>query len=392
MPLSIEDVITPTTAAEIEAEVLSLCATGGLATSSWQPGSVIRTVIAELSEVIARKSLVEVEIARGGLGDLASPDWAKLWAQQIYDVLFIPAAPASGYLKLINATATPHTLQIGALIVAHKTTGKTYRNQSIVNVAANATTPDFGILADELGTAGDAAPGEITKIITPGNLIGVTATNDAAVLGADEEATAALVARTRAKLGSLSPLGPKDAYDFVARTPLDQFPAVNGTLLTPTDTPITRSRTTLNMVNGDVEVYLATAGGAPTPTDVARVQEGFDRWAEPWGTTSVAYEAIEVAVPVTYRVWIRSSLTEAQIESIIADDLARYFAAIPVGGVVIAPDTGAIYQEALTHVIHLAVLGIERVEVTAPAGEFVSINPYEVPVLGTIVPEVTFLR
>lgn len=390
--LTLQDIITPTEADEIEAEVLSLCATGGLTTSAWQPGSVVRTMIAILSEVISRKSLVEVEIAKGGLGDLASPTWAKLWAERIYNVIFVPAASATGYLVLTNATATPHTLQPGDLIVAHAVTGKTYRNQDVIEVPASGSTdPAFAIMADEVGTASNAEPGAITRVVAPGSLIGVTATNPGAVLGADEETTEKLVERTRLKLGSFSPLGPKKAYDFVARTPLDQFPAVDGTLLAPTSTPITRTRTTLNLATGDVETYLATAGGAPTGPDVDLVQAGFERWAEPWGTTSVALAASDLNVPVSYEVWVRTSLSEAQVASLASAALAAYFASVDVGGVVIPPDTGAIYVEAIENVIHMSIPGAKRVRVTAPAAD-VAVSPFQVPVLGAVSATVNVLR
>src|ERR1700761_1958191 len=105
MSLSITDIITPTAATEVEQEILSLCATGGLPTTSWQPGGVIRELIAIISQEIATKSLVEVQIASGGFGDLTQGAWAQLWAQAIYNVLFVPAAPATGYVTVTNSSA-----------------------------------------------------------------------------------------------------------------------------------------------------------------------------------------------------------------------------------------------------------------------------------------------
>lgn len=401
MTLTLTDVITPTTAAEIEQIVLDLCATADppLPVSSWQSGGVIRTMIAELSETISRYVLVDTEIAKGGFGDLASPEWAKLWAYQIYNVLFISARAATGYVTATNTTPTPHDLDPGDLIVAHFSNGKTYRNQEFVTIVSNATdlgsglgvTPNIAVQADEVGTGSDAGPNDIRKIIAPGSLIGVTVSNPLAVLGADEELTEALVARTRAKLGSFSPLGPKSVYDYVARTPLDQFDPVDGILLTPTSTPITRSRTTGDFTTGQVVTYLGTAGGAAIPADVALVQLGFNRWAEPWGTKSSAAAASELSVFVSYRVWLKSSLTEAQVKGLINASLSRYFAAVPVGGVIVPPETGMIYREAITFVIHTAVPGIVRVEVTAPAAEALSLAPYQVPVLLPTSATVTFI-
>ncbi len=393
MPLALEDVIAPTAAAEIEAELLSLCATGGLPTTSWQPGGVIRTFIAEVSELVARKSLVEVEIAKGGLGDLASPLWAKLWAQQIYDVIFVPAMAATGAIVATNATATPHDLDPGDLIVAHKDTGKTYRNQEAVTIAASTTTPDIAIAADEVGTASDAQPNAITKVVAPGSLIGVTITNPLAVLGADEEATEALVRRARARLGFISPLGAKGAYEFVAKSRLDDpeiFPAIDGTLLVPTSTPITRAKTVLEVSTGDVVTYCASASGPIDPADVDRIQAAFDRWVEPWTVTSRAESAASGSIPISYRAWARTSLTVAQIQTAIAAALARYLSTVPIGGVFIPPGPSVVYLDSLRFVIRTAVLGVELVEIVSPADD-VPIAQNQVPTLGTVTANVTVL-
>ncbi len=371
MPLSIDDVITPTTADEVEAEVLSLCVTADLQTSAWQAGSWVRTIIEILSQEIATKSLVEVEVAKGGLGDLASASWAKLWAKSIYDIDFVAAAPSTGVITLTNASVVQYDLDPGDLIVAHSVTGKTYRNQATISVLASSTLANVAISADEVGTSSDAAPGQITVMVS--SLVGVTVTNPAAVLGADEETTKQLVTRSRAKLASLSPNGPKDAYNFVATSPT----------LSATSSPITRSRTSGNQVTGVVSVYIATATGTPTAPNIAIVQAAIDFWAEPWCVQATAIGATEVVINITYTVWIRSSLTALQIEDAIETALSVYVSTVPVGGVVVPPDTGNVYVEALTHVIHTTYSTIERVLVTLPAADIV-LTANQVPVIGTV--------
>lgn len=378
MPLTIDDVIAPVSAEQVEQEILDVCATLGLQTTAWQQGSVIRTFIKVMSQEIATKSAMDPEIAKGGFGDLASPDWAKLWADAIYAVAFVPAAPAVGLVTFTNTEPTQYDADPGEIIVAHFLTGKTYRNQAAISILASSTLPNVVVQADEVGTASNAAPNEITTMVT--TLVGVTVTNPAAVLGADEETTDALVARTRTKLGSLSPLGPKEAYNYVVQTP--EF--------SPTSTPITRSRTAANPSIGTVLVYLATASGPPTPADVAICQAAIDQWAEPWCVEALALAATSLVVPVTYQVWLKSSLTQAQVLSAIAGALASYLASVPVGGALVPPDTGAVYVERLLHVIHNATPGIELVEITVPAADVV-VAPSQVPVLGTVTGTITFI-
>ncbi len=389
MSLPIDEVITPTTSAEVEQAILDLCVTAELPTTSWQSGAVIRTIISIVSEVIAAKSLIEIEIAKGGLGDLTSPEWAKIWAEAIYNIVFVSAEAATGNVDLTNTSATIYSLNPGDLIVANVDTGVTYRNQGSVTIPSSGSVSDVPIQADLVGIIGDAAPGEISVLVT--SLVGVSVTNTLAVLGADEESTSSLVARTRAKLASLSPLGPKDAYNYVSETPLASFPPVLGTLLTSTSTPITRARTTADPDTGIINVFLATAEGAPSGADIVLVQLGLDRWAEPWCVSSTAQAAAELVIDITYRVWIHSSLTDVQIKQSIEIALITYFASVPVGGALIdSSGIGKIYVDKLAHVIHAAFANIEVVEIDLPVGDL-TLTANQVPVLGTIVAVINFI-
>lgn len=386
MPITLEQLITPTPAEEIETAVLDLCATGGLATTAWGSGDPIRTIIWAVSQVIADQKLLSVEIAKGGLGDYASGGWAKLWAQEIFSVLFIPAQPATGYVKFTNPTNVGFgSFAAGQLTVAHKVTGKTYRTQEAATIDANSVTPDILIQADEVGTASNAAPGEITTMIT--TLTGVTVSNALVVFGADEETNQKLVERARLKWGSLSANGPKNAYDYVARTPLDQLDPIDGEVMEPTSTPITRSKTTTVPDTGEVRVYIATATGAPSDADVDKITAAFEVYAEPWGIDSAAVAATERAVSITGRVFLKSSLTEAQIQARVQIALILYFATLDVGGVVISPLNGAVYKEKIENVIHQSVAGIEVVELLTPAVN-VELLENEVVVLGAVSIEV----
>lgn len=378
MPLTLTDVITPTLASEIEAEILSLCTTFELPVTSWQSGGVILTMIKIMSEIIAAKSLVEVEIAKGGLGDYTSPDWAHLWGDSIFDVQFNEAEAATGVVKLTNTENQIYNVDPGDLIVAHSVTGKTYRNQYAEEIPALGFNDYIIIQADEVGTESNAAPGEITTMVT--TLNGVTVTNVDPVLGSDAELTPAYITRARSKLASLSPKGSKSAYDYVVQTP--EF--------NPTFTRITRSRTVADPLTGEITVYGATAAGAPDAGDVIISQGAIDKWCEPWGIQAMFEAASEYVVDITYRVWIKSSLTDAQIKTEIATTLSEYLASVDVGGVVIDPDDGSLYHETLTHKIHNSVAGIEKVSITLPVSD-IDLSPYQVPVIGTIIAVVTYL-
>lgn len=388
MTFSIRDLITPQTRAQFLQACLDITTSLGLAVTSWQPGGWTRTILTLFAQKGADQSTLIVEPIKGGFGDLLSSDeWADIWAKGQFDVDRVPARPATtDTFRAINASGANYPLAAGELIVANPLTGKTYRNQSAIVIPLLATLNNIDIQADEVGTGSDAGPNTITLVVSP-SLIGVTVTNPDSCLGSDQELTPALITRARAKWGSLSPLGPKNAYDYVATTPF----LPDGTPLSDTGTPITRSKTVANLNTGAVTVYIATAAGAPSVPDVAIVNTAIHDWAEPWGATATAVAAAENVQAVTYQVYIRGSqLTSAQIQSLIATALAEYFATIPIGGDVIPPATGKLYVEGLEFAIAAATEGVLRVVITAPAAD-VAIGANEVAKLGVITPTVTLL-
>lgn len=378
---SLSDLIKPKTRDEIVDEMLSLAATFQLAVTSWQPGAVVRTMLVLVGQKLSDFTSIIVEPIKGGFGDLlSSPDWAQAWAKGQFDVDMVQAAPATGTVTATNSSVTAYPLNPGDLIVAHATSGKTYRNTAPITIPGSGSLADIAISSDQLGTDNDAAPGAITVLVAPA-LIGVTVTNPAAVLGADQETVSALILRSRAKWGALSPNGPKSAYDYVATTPA----------LSPTAAPITRSRTLADPATGIISVYIATADGAPTSPDVTIVDNAIHEWAEPWATTADAHAATNHTIAVTYHAWVKgSNLTSLEIQTAIATALAEYFKSVPIGGVIIPPATGMVYVENLEVVISNATPGVVKVTIAAPSGD-VSIGDSEVAVLGTITPTITLI-
>jgi hypothetical protein len=375
----LDDLFTPATRQEMVDMLLDIAASLGLPTTSWQPGAVVRTMLVTVAQKLADETQVSVAIGKGGLGDFVTEDQAPLWAKQTFDVDAIEAEPATGTINAANSSVTQYDYDPGEFIVAHNSTGKTYRNQDAISILAGTGLDGIAVSADEVGTGSDAAPGSITVVVTSSP--GVTVTNPDAVLGADAETKDQLVLRSRRKLASISPLGPKDAYNYVATSPA----------LSPTSTPITRTKTVANPATGEVTVYLATADGAPTGGDVAIVQTGIDGWAEPWCVTATAVAASENVIDVTYQLWIKgSNLTEAEIKAAVETALAVYLAAAPIGGIVIDPDPGMIYAQELSQVIGTATPGIVLVDMTVPGGD-TAIAVNEVPKIGTVTGTVTVL-
>jgi hypothetical protein len=377
MTFSLSDLLKPASRDDMMTMLLEIATSLGLPTTAWQSGSVVRTILLLVAQKLSDLSNVNVEITSGGFGDFVSDAQAPLWAKETFNVDIVLAEPATGLINVTNSSASPYDSNPGELIVAHNVTGKTYRNQALIHIPASGSLNDIAIASDETGTGADAAPGTITVLVS--NQIGVVPTNPLAVLGSDLETTPHLVARARTKLGSLSPMGAKDAYNFVA------------TSLSATSTPITRTKVVADITTGDITVYLATANGAPSGGDVAIVQGQIDALAEPWCADATAVGATNHAIAVTYQAWVQgTSLTVPQIETLIANALATYMSAAPIGGYVVPPGTGQIFVEELSRVIHDATVGVVKVVVSLPASD-VTLAANEVPTLGVVTPTVTLL-
>jgi len=379
MAYALSDLLTPISQSDMLNQLLSIAASLGLPTTSWQAGQPLRTVLNVVAQKLSDYSTTNVAITQGGFGDLASDAWVGLWAQSIYNVNRVQAAPATGLVNTLNSSASQYDHVAGAFIVSNPTTGQTYRNVAAISILANVGLANIAVQADQVGTVSNCVAGACTNVVTSDP--GVTATNPLALLGADQETSTALVTRCRAKLGALSPNGPRDAYNYVATTPS----------LAPVLTPITRTRTVADPTTGLITVYLATAAGAPVVGDVVIVQTAINTYAQPWCITATAVAATPVVIPVTYTVWIKGSqLTSAAIQTAISGALSAWFATLAIGGYVIAPDTGDVYVSALQQVIGSATPGIQKVTIAAPAAD-VAMTANQVAVLGTLIPTITIL-
>jgi uncharacterized phage protein gp47/JayE len=371
MPLlPIEDLVEEQSEDQVKSTMLSTLATLGLTTTSWVVGGVVRTIVALVAAVAAPYTTVAATVNRGGFRNYATGEFLTHLALSMYNVERIEATAADGELEYTNAAAVPYgPFAAGEFRVAHATTGKTYTNSAALTILAS-TTAVFDIVADEVGTDSNAAATTIS--VLENALIGVTVTNDDPLVGTDRETDAALRTRCTAKLGALSPNGPRDAYNYVATTPdLVGGAIVNRVLVT-------------DGANGTVAVRLAGPDGAVTGGDVTLVDTGIQALAVPICITATVLSATELVIPVSYTAWIYAdeNLTEAEAEALVEEQLTNYFAVIPIGGYRKPSMTGEVYVNAIEGEIRKAANFFE-VALTLPAAT-TAVATTEVPVLGAI--------
>lgn len=374
MVVSLASLIVEETKEVIYNTGIAIARTIGLPVDTWQAGDPSRSLYHVTAELLSSLEGTAAGYIRSGFLDYASGDWLKILADQVYGVTVPAATYASTTVTLTNGGGGYYEIDAGDLTFKNSTTGKTYRNTTGGILASGpATTLDVDVTADEAGSDSSAAATEIDELVT--QLLGVTCSNATAATGTDEQDEAVTRAQCRAKLDTLSPNGPKGAYDFVAKDP-----DLAGT------SACTRSRTYSDSDTGDVTVYLAGPSGAVAEADRALIEDAILDWATPLCITPTVLSATNVTVDVTYALWIYKSvnLDATEIETAIETALEEMFADRPIGGDIIPPaTTGKMYRSLIESTIRGVYPQAFRVSVTVPTGD-TDIDNGEVAALGTV--------
>jgi uncharacterized phage protein gp47/JayE len=352
---------------------IGIAETIGLPVSTWQAGDPTRSLYHIEAELLATLETVIVNFIRAGFLDYATGDWLKVLADQVFGVTVPGAIAATCTVRLTNNGGGLYTIAAGDLTLKNTTSGRTYRNTTGGVLASGpGTALDITVVADDLGSEGSAAVGEIDELVT--GLLGVTCTNLTPAVGVDEQDESTTRAQCRAKLDSLSPNGAKGAYSYVALNS-----ELTGT------SAITRVRVYSESDTGDVTVYLAGAAGAVAEVDRAAVEQAILDWATPLCITPAVLSASNVTVPVTYELWVYKSVNKssAEIQEDIENALEQMFATRPIGGDIIPPATGALYHSMIESTIRGLYPETFRVTLSSPSGDTTIANN-QVAALGAV--------
>jgi len=372
---SLANLLIQETKAAIYARGLAVATALGLPVTSWVAGDPTRSLYYYLAEVLSTLEVMVAGYVSSGFLDYATADWLTILADQSFNVQRIDATFAGTPVTLTNGGGGIYVIAPGDVVVKSSTNGKTYTNTSGGTLGSSPHTLTLDFTADESGSASTAFAGQIDTLVT--GLISVTCSNAAAALGLDAEPDQALRDRCRAKLGTLSPNGPADAYNFIVRD--------STRISIPLE--ITKSRTISDSTTGNVTVYVGGASGAVSGAAVIAAQSAVQQWSSPLCITPTVVNCVSLPVAVTYEIWLYAAVgeTDAAITSKVYNDLLTMFAARPIGGDIIAPaTTGALYQSLISATIRASYPTTAfRVAVTAPAGDTaLAIN--QIAQLGTV--------
>lgn len=371
MAFSLAELTKPLTRAEVQDSILSVAAALGLPTTSWKPTSVVRSIVRASAAVIAAFTSVTSDIAKQGFLDDAEGDWLTLLAQKTFNTVRNPATHARGTVVINNTGGAIFNFDPGDLVVANPANGQTYRNVDAVSIIALQTGVQVVVEAIEAGSGGTAAPGTITAFETAAT--GLTVTNEFALVGIDAEEDPPLRARARQKQASLSPNGPADAYDFVARS---------ATLADGGAIGVTRTR--VARTTNAVTVVCATAAGALTGDQLTAVTSAIQKQVVPLCIAATVSSAVPFVLNVTATVWIytTANLSDTEVQALVRAALVAWAARQPIGGNVIPPDAGKLFNDDMRAAISDASPFIFRATIAVPVADTtIAIN--EVPTIGT---------
>lgn len=364
-----------------KAKIEEVAETVGLDVENWSERGFMRKVLALFAVLYTSAGDVVRVIAASHFLDEAEGDWLELLAWNVFRVEKIKATYASAVegIKLTNTGGGLYVIEPGDLIVAHTTTKKTYRNTT-----GGTLSPGVGqilrldLVADEAGSDSNALVGTITDLVT--NQIGATVTNEVALRGLDAESDEALRQRCRDSLATRSIGGIKKAYEYYAKSAVDDDGVSVG---------VTRVKVMPAPGDGTLTVYVAGASGALGSPEVAFVQASFDANVTPYGFNATATSASNLSVTKPCTIWIPSSLglTNLEAQEAVDEALADYVNSVDIGGVIISPTSGRIYWRTLLGVVENAIPGMLKAQLTSETD--ITVADGEVPIWGGVPSDVT---
>lgn len=373
--LTIDDLFTAMTEDQVLETFLSALEGFGIPARSWRKAGAYRTILRVVAKSYAGFTTVMVAAIKSGFLDTAAAGWLTLLAFYVFGVTRIAGTFATGTITLVNAGGGLYTRNPGEFICKCTSSGKQYYNTAAFTLNPNATLTGVPIQAFELGSASNAlADGEgnptIDAMVTP--LAGVTVSNPAAVVGTDPETDDALRQRCRNKLGSLSPNGPRGAYEYAV---------ASATHLDGTPVNVNRSAVSPESTKGTVTIYIASPSGTPTSADVDAVVASVEAIARPDTVTVTVLAATAVPVSKSLTVWAKTTagLDADTLASLVGDELVALGEGYPIGGIKkTGSPNGYLYAskiEAAAGEAHDAIFAIDGV------GSDVLLNPGEVPAI-----------
>jgi hypothetical protein len=320
-PVSVTVLLEPETEDEILATTLEVAEVVGLPVTTWRVGDPTRTQFRAQARKLAAADVIQTELAKaafitGPEGQRAEGEWLTLRVSDVYGVDRDEEEFATPTVTLDNAGGGVFEVDALGATFSNSATGATYKNQLPFTIDALETGVEVLLIADDGGSAGTVGVDEIDTIVSP-PLLGISITGNTAGTGVDEQSDTGLIEQALATLGALSPNGPADAYEFVARS--EALTTVAG---------VTRALADGDSTDGTVTVYVATTTAAISAPNVVLIQAAVDTWAQPICTDATVVSGTAQTVAVTL------SGLDSDAQDVVEAALDTLFASIEFAGLI----------------------------------------------------------
>jgi uncharacterized phage protein gp47/JayE len=385
MALSVQQITTPPTQAEVAQWIIDTLQDFGLQTTGWQPGRVQLTIVNMIARVASGFGYIIASTARATQLVSATGPALDAYALNRFDETRADAQKTAGPFTLTNSGTLPHTIGIGDLLF-ESSSGIQYQNTEAMTLAAGPGTVDtIDVEAVLAGAAGNIANDATIALVTP--LAGVSVTNPSPGTdgsgdplpwyslrtGADPETDAQLREACSTKWGLLAVEKTSTAVKHLALS-------VDGV-----------AKVALNDANprgaGTVDVYVAASSALVSTAEITAAQELFaeatfqteDVWPPTNSPNQSSYElkhpsTLEIA-PASV-VYYDPQYSEAEVKTRLSDRLQAFYESIPIGG--------KSYLPGLANVVTLGDLlqtiegtrGVQTATLTYPTGN-VSVGSYQ---------------
>ncbi len=321
-PLSVFALLAKQTKDEILELVLRVAELVGLPVSSWRTGDPTRTQFSALATKMEAADEARGELARacfitGPEEERAEGDWLTLRVSDVYGIERDESEFSTPSVTVDNTGGGYYELEPGGLVVSSSATGSTFHNQATVIIEPSETGVEISLVADVAGSAGSVGVDEIDTIVSPAIGDVVEIVSSTAAQGSDEQSDTGLIEQALATLGALSPNGPADAYEFVARN--EDLTDIAG---------VTRAKADGDSSDGTVTVYVATTTTALDGPSVAAIQLACDVWAQPLCTDATVVSGTPSTIAVTL------SGVPADAQEAVESAISALFAGIDFGGLI----------------------------------------------------------
>ncbi len=373
--LTIQQLLTPITAAQFRTSAVAILQGLGLQPQNWAQGGIASSTLTATCNLLSGLSGQLSNAIAQQWNPTASGGGLQLLSQYFFGITPPQATFASGLLTLTNTGGGVYTYAAGAA-----TFGSTVSNQAGVYPTYTNTAP-FTLNAGSpsvptvlvipiqcvfAGSAGNANPGFVSLLIT--SMLGVAATNLAPIAGTDalsDQALRNLNTNSLAVRGNA--FGPRGAYAYAISI------AVNASTGLPVN--VNRQSISVSSHTGDVTIYVASPAGPVTMTDLEGISNSIELLARPDGVTvlpglpgypSAPASAIVVAYApaITAYVLAPAGTTAANLQTTIDTALTTWFEgpSNPIGGLTASDDVNSnftgIFESGVTGIVGAAVAGV----------------------------------